>query len=379
MINVLYYTECLSAGGVTSMMTQWIIHKDINVHIDIYVRKIASEEAAENLRKLGCHIYEANCGVYDLISKSKKLNGILTAEHYDAIHIHTSSATDFWAVLTAKKKGVKTRIAHSHNVRHFSKFTTKVAHYICRPILRAYTTKFCACSSLSMKALFGHSDKVMHEGVIVKNGINTDAYKFNRDDRDTVRRELGFEDDTFVVGSIGLLNGQKNYMFLLELMREIKEQDVYAVCVLIGDGDNRNELEAYAVRNELNVKFLGYRKDAARLMNALDLFVLVSLYEGFPVVAVEAQANGLPCIFSEAVPPEAVFSTNSRRISLDDKRKWVEGIRRSVNEYRFCEALRIGGRQNVINKGYDIDTSKTAVNELYAEKGGTQNDMQSGE
>lgn len=365
MINVLYYTECLSAGGVTSMMYQWITRKNENVHIDIYVRKIVSEAVADNFIKLGCAIYEANCSVYDLILKAKKLNEILEAKHYDAIHVHTSTATDFWAVMIAKKGGIKYRIVHSHNVRHFSKITTKVAHIICRPVLRVYTTKYCACSSLALTALFGHSRKIKREGIIIKNGINTSAFQFSILDRHAVRIELGILSDTFVIGSIGLLNGQKNYMYLLELLNALKKQNIDIACVLVGDGEERDSLEEYATKNKLNVKFMGYRNDVARIMSALDMFVLVSRYEGFPVVAVESQANGLPCIFSEAVPQEAVFNTNSCRISLDARQAWIEEISRAVDQYKSCETDRISGRQNVINAGYDIENSKVALNSLY--------------
>ena len=192
--------------------------------------------------------------------------------------------------------------------------------------------------NLICKGEINHED-IIHDsvGFVVNNAIDVDKFKYDEKIRKEKRKELNIKDNQLVIGHIGRFVQQKNHEFLIDIFNEIYKQDKNAILLLIGEGPLKEEIQNKV--NELgldkNVKFLGQRSDANELYQAMDAFVLPSLYEGLPVVGVEAQAAGLPCFFSTDMTKETEILDSTKFISLTHKSKyWADKILKEVSLFK---------------------------------------------
>lgn len=144
---------------------------------------------------------------------------------------------------------------------------------------------------------------------IINNAIDTTAYTYDTNKRVELRRQLGLADE-LVIGHVGRFNPQKNHPFLMDIFAALLKKESNAVLLLVGGGEGMSKMQEKVQELGIaeHVRFLGVRSDVADLMQAMDVFVLPSLYEGLPVTMVEAQAAGLPCIISDKVPPECILT-----------------------------------------------------------------------
>ncbi len=287
-----------------------------------------------------------------------QLYGICRHGSYDAIHVHGNSATMGIELGIAHLCGIKKRIAHCHN----SFCEHKVVHTFLYPIFRLQYTSALACSESAGTWLFGKNHYT-----ILKNAVDVERYQYSQIIREHYRRLGNIEDDTFVIGHVGLFNRQKNQMFLLELLNQISDQD-NTVLMLIGAGEEQEKIasRAKAMGLEQRIRFLGERGDVAEWMQTMDVFAFPSVYEGLPLVLVEAQASGLPCIISDSVSQETDLSGNNIFISLGDMETWKSAVllnkpftpddRRSRSEHNI---------QKIRENGYDIKTEGRKLKELY--------------
>lgn len=162
---------------------------------------------------------------------------------------------------------------------------------------------------------------------VVKNAIDTKLFCPKPEVREKVRNELGFSG--LVVGQVARLSQEKNQKFLLQIIRKMVDRDPSVKLLLVGDGDLRKELEAETVQLGLDksVVFAGFRRDIAHLLQAVDVFVLTSTFEGLGLSAIEAQACGLPCVVSTGVPREVNISGEVSFVSLEDSADhWADAV-----------------------------------------------------
>ncbi|MDO5558721.1 MAG: glycosyltransferase [Oscillospiraceae bacterium] len=164
--------------------------------------------------------------------------------------------------------------------------------------------------------------------VVIRNGI--DFERFNSIDitKSNERQLLGIPENAFVIGHVGRFTHQKNHPFLIEIFREASARDKNAFLLLVGAGDTAYVTEKLKEYNlETRCMILSNRSDIPQIMRAMDVFVFPSLYEGLGIVLIEAQAMGLRCIISDAVPDEAVRTRNVIKCSLEDSPVvWVDNI-----------------------------------------------------
>ena len=153
---------------------------------------------------------------------------------------------------------------------------------------------------------------------VIHNGIDVDGFAFRPEARKRIRAELDLEPDAFVVGSVAAFLPAKNHAFVLEIFDEVVRRDAGARLLLVGSGpleeQVREQVKKLGLEN--HVRFLGRRSDVPDVFCATDRLLLPSLHEGFPLVTVEAQASGLPCLISESITPEVVVSSLAQRLSL---------------------------------------------------------------
>ena len=242
----------------------------------------------------------------------------------------------------AEKAGIKIRIAHSHSTSNPKEWKKNLLKNILRPFSKKYANVYFACSELAGRWLFGN--KTFDEGkvTIINNAIDVEKFVYNEDIRKKVRNDLKekckleIDDDTLVVGHIGRFVKQKNHDFLIDIFNEVHKRKENSVLVLVGQGPLQKEIEEKVNKLGLQdcVLFLGQRNDANELYQAMDVFVLPSLYEGLGMVLIEAQYAGLNCYCSEAVPKEAYLSNLLTKITLtESSSKWAEKIIDGQNKF----------------------------------------------
>jgi len=222
--------------------------------------------------------------------------------HYNIVHSHMDKMSGF-VLRAAKKAGVPTRIAHSHNTQSEGGLAAKIYKSYAGSQIPKVSTHYLACSNVAAKWLF---KRKASSSTLLKNGIDINKFSFSKAIRDQMRDDLGIETGELVVGHIGRFNHQKNHSFLIDIFKELLRTVPNAVLILAGDGPLRSVIEEKVkhLNLENKVQFLGIRSDVEFLLQAFDVFVFPSLHEGLPITLIEAQASGLPCVISDVISGE---------------------------------------------------------------------------
>ena len=169
---------------------------------------------------------------------------------------------------------------------------------------------------------------------VMPNAIDTKKFAYDEEAKRCLRAELGIPQDAFVLGHVGRFMYQKNHAFLLRVFQRLLSSRQDAWLLLIGEGERmkliRSEVKKMGIEGK--VRFTGTRSDVAKLYSAMDVFCLPSFYEGLPVVALEAQANGLPCLFSDRMTKEVVLTPGARQLSIENPEPWVKAVQEAQRQ-----------------------------------------------
>lgn len=359
-IRILHIVQRMEAGGTQAFLMN--LYRNIDrskIQFDFLVEYEEKEFYDNEIISLGGKIYYTNFRKTLNVIKFKRTISEILKNHpeYKIIHIH---ATAIGRICTdvARKCGVKTIIAHSHS-NNAIKDWKKYPKIILRKLYTKGPTDFFACSEEAGKYTFRNK-----EFTVIYNAIDIDKFLFNQEVRENIRKELNIE-DKFVIGNIGRLQKEKNQTFLIDIFYKIQKKKDNAVLLIIGKGPLENTLKEKVSNLGIDNKvyFLGNRKDVEKIYQGMDVFVLPSLYEGLGIVAVEAQASGLPVIASTGVAKEANITSNIQNIDLKDSIDiWAETICRSNVENRnSVEKL-------VRNSKFDVKNSAKFLQEFYLKK-----------
>lgn len=280
---------------------------------------------------------------------------------YKALHLNFP-LFGYWIFRAAKENGIKYLISHSHS----SSYGTKTLSIIRNKILFYYTRKLSnvhfACSAIAGNFLFGTERNVKPSIIIIHNSIDCVKYEFNGAIRELVRNLLNIQ-DKFVIAHIGRFSKEKNQSFLIDVFNCLKERKKDSVLLLIGNGPLFRSIQNKVERLNLgeSVRFLGVRNDINELLQAVDVFVLPSIFEGLPVSLVEAQAAGIPCVVSETVSNEScLVPTLYETASLEMKiSQWADII------LKFAGHTKQSTFQEMKVKGFDIKETSLELQNWY--------------
>lgn len=241
---------------------------------------------------------------------------------YRAVHYHVLSP-GLTALKWARWAGCPLRVAHGHSTRFGTGFIRQVRNGLACRYLRHFANSGLACCTAAARLLFGR--QWQKQAKLLHNAIPVERYAFDAAKRDALRRAEGLE-GRLVLGTVGRLSPEKNQSFLLDVLAALKQRRADSCLVIVGDnGGLLGQLRQRARQMglEADVRFYLDRDDVGELLNLMDVFMLPSLYEGVPLVLVEAQANGLPCVAAEGVPEEAALTPLVRRLPAHAER-WAE-------------------------------------------------------
>ena len=256
------------------------------------------------------------------------------------------------------------RIAHSHLTVQTSDRIKIAISNLFTASLKKTATGYFACGKAAGVYMWGSEIANSSKLYVMRNAVDAQRFQFSDSIRDEYRKKFGFGDKT-VIGHIGRFNEQKNHLFLINIFKAYLNIDSTAVLILIGIGELEQQIRELVIKNEMqnNVIFLGQREDVRELYNAFDVFVLPSLYEGLPVVGVEAQANGLPCVFSDTISNEVVILPNTKVLKLSDSAQmWAHVIRNLANRKQNDRRDAI----DLINAaGYNIEVEAEKLRKYY--------------
>jgi glycosyltransferase involved in cell wall biosynthesis len=278
--------------------------------------------------------------------------------NYKVVHSHINENSSF-VMRAARKAGVPCRIMHSHLSDHGLDYKLPFRLYA-RWAMRDHPSSYFACSRNAGRWLFGSRMAASDEMTVMNNAVDVARFLPDASVRAQCRNELG-AGDRLVVGHVGRFQEQKNHEFLLDIFKAILVKEPNALLVLAGEGHLRPMIERKIDRLGLrdNVKLLGVCENVARLLQGVDIFLFPSLYEGLPVVLVEAQAAGLSCIVSDAITTESDLTGLVSYISLKQPPDaWADAVLTAPREHRnMAEAL--------ARHGYDTTTMVKWLSDYY--------------
>ena len=366
MIRILHVLGGLDRGGAETMVMN--LYRNIDkklVQFDFIIHTKKKQAYYDEIVGLGGRIFHFPAFNGFNYFKMKKLWKQFFINHpeYKILHSHIRSYASLYLPI-AKKAGLKT-IIHSHSTSN-GKGLSSVVKRIMQYPLRWQADYFFGCSKEAGAWLFGNKVVNGPKYHILQNAIDTELYKFNPETRKEYREKLGVEDKkTFI--HVGRFHPAKNHLFLLNVFAEINKVDSNTVLLLAGDGELRSSIEEQIASLNLqnNVMLLGSRSDVPKLLQAADCFLFPSAWEGFGMVAVEAQAASLPCICSEVIPRSVKVTEQCVFLPTSNAQKWAE----QALLWAKRNDLSITPIQSVVeqvkNAGYDIKFSSKRMESFY--------------
>lgn len=363
MIRILFVAEALTRNsGVASMIVNLVQNiESEDIKIDLLTYENGDKEILDSLKNRGVNIYNVpELGLASYFTFKRAVNCFFESHKYDIVHSHFNQV-DTIVFKYAKKHGVKVCISHSHNTKLSDSKIKAIRNRILCYKLPKEADVWAACSEDAGKCLYGKKFVNSSKRLIIHNGVDCKKFKFDAEARRLIRKELNVNEEEILLGHIGGFRVQKNHIFLVEMFYELHKRNPKYKLLLVGDGELKSLIEKRVYELDLQdyVIFAGTRSDINRILSGLDLFLLPSLYEGLPVVGIEAQAAGLNCIFSDTITQSSNL-TNVIFISLKAGiRIWCETIE-NVNILRHIEYSEM-----VKNKGFDIKSECKKMSSFY--------------
>lgn len=361
-IRVLHILQRMEAGGTQALLMN--IYRKIDrtkVQFDFLVVYKEKQFYDDEIEKMGGHVYKLSFREdLNLPKFQKDLAGFFAQHHeYKIVHCHAYTI-GYFCLKAAKKAGIPVRIAHSHSnaAVHDVKLPLKL---IMQKLFTIYSTDLFACSEEAGKFAF----KGKKFG-IVQNAIDSQKFIADANIREKIRKALRVE-SKFVVGHVGRMQPEKNHDFLIDVFAEIKKKKSDAELILVGTGPLEEKVKSKVVEKGLSdcVHFLGNRKDMNRIYQAMDVFVFPSLFEGLGIVAIEAQAAGVPIVCSEGLPPETDITPIYRKLLLSDgAEKWAN----AALEMAQNQSAHTNMQKYVIDAGFDMDATAKYMESYYLRK-----------
>lgn len=285
----------LRANGISTFIMT--LNRALNDEFEfIYVNTAQEQDVYRaEVERLGGKVYDVcvkGRGFLRALRQARKIRKIIRAERPDAVHSHYWSNNGLY-LKQAYKEDVPVRISHCHQAGAQLSLGKKIAKYFSNRMTKKYATHRFACSETARKFIYGQ------EGEVVYNAIDFEKFHGTKAER----AAYGIDENAFCFLFVGRFSKQKNLPFLLDVVAKLQHEDI--CFLLVGHGDEEEAVKRAIAESALkNVRLLPANSDIAALMSISDGLLLPSLYEGFSIVLLEAQAAGIRCLASDMVPRE---------------------------------------------------------------------------
>lgn len=369
--KVIHVVSAMNRGGAETLLMN--IYRNVDrskIQFDFVSHRPENCDYDDEVESLGGRIFRIpSLGQLGPVRYVKRLRQILQDQGpYVAVHAHTDFQSGF-AAMAAKLAGIRKRICHSHSNDWAmgSGLKARASLELLRVMIRTFGTDYCACSEEAARFLFS-GDAVKNNRVSwLRNGIEINQYQdLNLDCQSSVKRELDIPGEAKVIGHVGRFSREKNHIFLLSLIKKLADKGHHFVAVLVGDGPLKEDIEQEAKRIGIDpyIRFAGVRADIPRLMSSFDAFVFPSLFEGFGIVMIEAQAAGTPCIAADTVPRSTDMGLGlvSYVSHKEYEDQWTTEIEKALSILRPDKKIILSA---VSENGFDIRTNTSQWMGLY--------------
>lgn len=357
MIKVLHIIGGADIGGISKVILTYYEYMDREkVHFDIAVKSKPGHDA-NVFKSMGSNIYRLPLKSRHPIKYVLELMRIMKDNTYDVLHTN-EGGTGYLALAIARICGVNKRIVHSHAANGDLRFHVSVRNLMSLLLTQMFATQRIACGRAAAISAFGERNYKQHKVIILPNAIDLQKYQYDAAAGNRLRRKYSL-DNSYVLGMVARVSNEKNIDFSIELVERLIKLKKRIKLVIIGDGEEKERLEKSVKSKSLSeyIVFLGKKTGIEKYYSMIDLFLMPSLYEGFPVAAVEAMAAGLPVLLSDHVTDELNFAKNVHYLRLTDIDQWME----LVMKYYNCKE-RADNMDQL--KAHNLDI-RAVCNELY--------------
>ncbi|BFK82361.1 hypothetical protein I3900191A7_25060 [Clostridium baratii] len=352
-IKICHFVNGIVNGGVERVLINYFsnIEDRYKYELHIVTQGNSDSKCLREFQKMGFKIHTVTRKKDSLYKNYKDIRNILKNTKFDIIHAHMSS-TNFFPLFYSYLSGVKIRISHSHlvmpNISKLEKLYIKAG--------KLFDTDRFACSREAAISLFNTENNV----IILNNAINLEDFRYRQEIRNNYRNQLKIEEDEVVIGHVGRFVEQKNHKFIIEVFNELVKRNNRYKLILIGIGELKEEIKERVKKLDIekNILFLDSRNDVNNVMQAMDIFILPSLFEGLGIVLIEAQSIGLKCFASDNIPKEVKVTENIRLLKLD-KKIWINEIEK-ISNYEINSFI-----EEISNKGFNIKIEAKKLDNLY--------------
>lgn len=347
------------SNGVTSYAMNY--YRNMNpkkIKMDfLLLSSVYSPYHAEiNKRKDKVHFFPDNKA--NAVEIIQFMDQVIKKNNYDIIHSHVLNVSSFLFYSAAKER-IKARILHSHSTITAEKKWKEIRNNFLSIIGKRLSTHLFACSKLAGSSIYGRKTFS-----VINNAIDVDIFLFDKKIRSEVRTDL-LLDGKLVVGTVGRIALQKNPYFIVRIVESLGRIHPNSIFLWIGTGtgelDDKIKKLVKLKNIEKHILFLGNRMDVNRLYQAMDVFILPSIYEGLPIVGIEAQASGLPVIASDNISHEVKITENLEFMSIEKTSDaWAKKILLVANN-----KSRKNMKNELVAAGYEIKTAAQQLERKY--------------
>ncbi len=360
--KVLHIAPGFLYGGIEKRLVDWykLMDRDLIRFDVVKVTPDTPNRLVAQIEELGGKVFSIPpLGARTAIAHIQAIRNIVREGNYTAIHSHSLSY-GYFPLKEAKKLGCKKRILHSRTIKSNPGEHMVAAKNVLAHLSQIYATDFFACSNEAGDAAF----RGRHKFRVINNGIFLDSFTYDQQIRRAKRYELGISDE-FVVGYVGRFSPPKNIPFLFRMFALLHKKKPSTKLLVVGDTNDipsiKAEVDIITEQNDMSdsIIYAGRQEQTTAWMDAMDAFVLPSLFEGFGTVSVEAQANGLPCVLSDNVPVSTNVTGEAIYLPLIEER-WVEELLGLSSHARNP-----GDIQKIADAGFDVRTTAKWLEQFY--------------
>lgn len=325
-----------------------------DIHFDLLYQYEPNPQILERFNEAGINCIQIPDKVHHPLKHLWTMFRIFRKGHYDVVHSHLDWYMNSYVCLLAMLAGVKKRIAHHHQA--YSKWSLLCSLF--RIPCKLFATHWLACGDAAAVNGWGKSAVAKGKVTILPNAIDPERFKFSETARREIRKRYGIGENDFVIGHVGRFFPEKNHKFIVELFSEYSRNHNNCKLLLVGDGPLQVEIQKLVKQKGLEDKvvFAGLQKNVVGSYCAMDVLLLPSTREAFPMTLVEAQYNGLSCVVSDAVPREVQISSRMTYLPLS-----VERWKKYINAHNGKKRV----RAEILRETFDIIFCLDKLRALY--------------